>query len=77
MSSARVTRNVAAWSFAVLLLPQLVAETLVVMGYRFGVVLAATRILSFSVIAQSSSSSTVGRRPGGVRGSLRMEERDW
>jgi hypothetical protein len=39
---------IAAWSLAVMLLPKSLAEPLVVMGYRYGVVLAATRVLSRS-----------------------------
>jgi glycosyltransferase involved in cell wall biosynthesis len=55
---------IAAWSFAVLLLPKLVAEPLVVIGYRFGVVLAATRILSRSQAKDSANSlsGTTGLR---------------
>lgn len=37
---------IAGWSVLVMLLPKSLAEPLVVMGYRFGVVLAATRVLS-------------------------------
>jgi hypothetical protein len=37
---------IAAWSSVVMLLPRSLAEALVVLGYRFGVVLAATKALS-------------------------------
>ena len=37
---------IAAWSLVVMLLPKSVAQPLVVMGYRYGVVLAAARIVS-------------------------------
>ena len=55
---------IAGWSFVVMLLPKSLAQPLVVMGYQFGVVLAATRVLSrprgnFS--AKSSSRNTGGR----------------
>jgi glycosyltransferase involved in cell wall biosynthesis len=39
---------IAAWSLAIMLLPNPLAEPLVVMGYRYGVVLAAVRVLSRS-----------------------------
>ena len=37
---------IAGWSLVVMLLPKSLAQPLVVMGYQFGVVLAATRVLS-------------------------------
>jgi glycosyltransferase involved in cell wall biosynthesis len=37
---------IAGWSFAVMLLPKSLAEPLVVLGYQYGLVLAATRVLS-------------------------------
>jgi glycosyltransferase involved in cell wall biosynthesis len=37
---------IAGWSLMVMLLPKALADPLVVMGYRYGVVLAATRVLS-------------------------------
>ena len=37
---------IAAWSLAVMLLPKAVVQPLVVMGYRYGVVLATKRIIS-------------------------------
>jgi len=54
---------IAGWSFVVMLLPTSLAQPLVVMGYRFGVVLAATKVLSRpqkQLPAKSSSRNTGG-----------------
>jgi glycosyltransferase involved in cell wall biosynthesis len=48
---------IAGWSFMVMLLPKSLAQHLVVMGYQFGVVLAATRVLSRPRGHAKSSSS--------------------
>ena len=37
---------IATWSLAILLLPKVLAERVMVFGYRHGLVLAATKVLS-------------------------------
>jgi hypothetical protein len=51
---------IAAWSLAVMLLPKSLAEPLVVMGYRYGVVLAATRVLSRSHVKPGANGLSGG-----------------
>jgi glycosyltransferase involved in cell wall biosynthesis len=63
---------IAVWSFLVLFLPKSLSEHLIVMGYRMGVVLAATRVVSGSRTPRGGmpGRSTTGNNSSNLRASV-------